>query len=129
MINPDCSAASINSTGELTLSFNEIGENRNGEANLTIYVSDPNNLSLSDSISFTIKANPVNDAPTIMDINEFNTINVNQGSTIQQTITANDIEDDEITDIQISADGNAFGNIITMNHINKFIFFYSFKNF
>ena len=36
-----------------------------------------------------------------------------EGALTQVTITVNDIEGDEITDIQISADGNAFGNPIT----------------
>ena len=103
-------STSINSEGELTLSFDEIGENRNGEAELNILVVDPNNLGLSDSISFTIKVTPINDHQrlwTLMNLIQLMSIKVLR---YNKFITANDIEGDEITDpIQISVpDGNTW---------------------
>ena len=65
--------------------------NWNGQANLTIFVSDGEN---SDNTSLGITVTPVNDPPTIEEIDD---ITINEDSSIDVILNSEDVDGDELT--------------------------------
>ena len=63
----------------------------NGQANLTIFVSDGEN---SDNTSLGITVTPVNDPPTIEEIDD---ITINEDSSIDVILNSEDVDGDELT--------------------------------
>jgi len=73
--------------------------NQNGNATITLTVTDSHGLAASKS--FNLSVMPINDAPTLSDINPQN---MNEGETVQINVFVNDIDSNTLTVDATSAD-------------------------
>jgi hypothetical protein len=73
--------------------------NQNGNSTITLTVTDSHGLAASKS--FNLSVMPINDAPTLSDINPQN---MNEGETVQINVFVNDIDSNTLTVDAISAD-------------------------
>jgi hypothetical protein len=74
-------------------------ENWNGTADITVFVNDG---FLSDTSSFVLTVNPVNDAPVVIDMN----VELEEDGNIEILLTGSDIDGDDLTISVINAPVN-----------------------
>jgi alpha-tubulin suppressor-like RCC1 family protein/uncharacterized protein YpmS len=91
--------------------------NQSGTATITLTVTDPNGMTATQSFSLTVNA--VNDVPTLSTINPQS---MNEGSSIDITLTTSDIEGDALALTVVSSDQSLImdGDILVNNDGNTY---------